>query len=414
MSDIAMLWGRALADEPEATAGRSLPSATGPVASVEVHADPRAALPDWRDLAAVAGTPYQSPDWVLAWLDTIGRASDTTPLIAVARDAGGRALALLPLGLHRRGGLATAAFLGAKDSNFNMGLFRPGSVWTRPALHDLLRRVAAASREPIDLFAFRNQPHAWEGVANPFTALDGQPSPSFAYKAALPADGEAFLKARMSRDSRKKLRQKMSRLRALGETAMFEARSPDEIGPVLDAFFVQRAARNAAFGLPSEDLPALRRFLDRATGPDGPISFYALRCRDRIVATLGGLRHGARFSGMLTSFAAEPELSRASPGELLLSELIRHFCAEGLSTFDLGVGEARYKQTYCQETEPLFDSLVPVTTRGRLTARAERLRLRAKRAIKQTHWAWALVGRLRRLRARLSGRLADEGAGHQE
>ena len=31
----------------------------------------------------------------------------------------------------------------------------------------LLRRAAAASGTPIDLFAFRNQPRAWQGVANP-------------------------------------------------------------------------------------------------------------------------------------------------------------------------------------------------------------------------------------------------------
>ena len=121
------------------------------------------------------------------------------------------------------------------------------------------------------------------------------------------------------------------------------------------------------------------------------------------MATLGGARHGDRFSGMLTSFAAEPDIARASPGELLLIEVMRRHCAAGFATFDLGVGEARYKETYCPDTQELFDSLVPMTARGRVFAGAEAIRLQLKRAIKQSAWAWPLAQRLRRARAALGG-----------
>lgn len=420
MSDVAMRYGQALdgAAGPLMLSQPSLPL----VASVEVHADPRAALADWRDLAAAASaTPYQTPDWLLPWIDTVGAAIGIEPMIVVARNEGGQAMALLPFGLLRQGRLTTAVFLGAKDSNFNMGLFRSGPLWTRAALLDLLRRAARASGRRVDLFALRNQPHGWEGAANPLLALPGQPSPSFAYKARLAPDPDAFFKAQLSRESRKKLRQKMNRLRAFGSVEVLEARTPAEIVEVLDAFVEQRTMRCAAYGLPVDEIPLLRRFLDRATAPAGPggeaagpVEFHGLRCGTRIVATLGGVRRGGRFSGMLTSFTAHADLKRTSPGELLLAEVMRHHCEKGTTTFDLGVGEARYKETYCPDVEPLFDSLVPLTPRGHVHARAEALRLQAKRSIKQSTWAWPVVQRLRRLRAAISRGRADEPPGRED
>ncbi len=404
MSVVAARWGRSPCDGTERRRVEESAPPSSRAASVEVHADPTAALADWTELVASSpATAYGRPEWLLPWIEAVGLPSGLAPMIVVARDAEGRATALLPLAVQRQGALAVAGFLGGRDSNFNMGLFRPGTDWTRAELHDLLGRAAAASGRRIDLFAFRNQPHAWQDAANPLLALARQPSPSFAYKGELDPDPETFLRARLSRDNRKKLRQKLKRLGALGTIDVVEARTPAEVADVLDAFMAQRIARNLAAGLPSDELPGLRRFLDRTVGEGGPVSFHALRCGGRIVATLGGTRHGGRFSGMLISITAEPEVVRNSPGELLLSEVMKRCCAAGLSTFDLGIGEARYKETYCPDVEPLFDSLLPLTARGHVYARVEGGRLQLKRAVKQSPRAWRMVQRLRRARSLLSG-----------
>ncbi len=400
MSDVATCTAASRRGGVKTGMGQAQAMAGHPFASVTVYTDPTAAIPAWRDLAASAPTtPYQSPAWILPWAETVGASLRISPLIVVARDGDGRAVALLPLGVQSQGSLRVAAFLGAKDSNFNMGLFRSGSRWTRRSLVALLREAAAAAGTPVDLYAFRNQPRAWQGASNPCVALAGQPSPSFAYKAELVHDPDAFMKAHLSRDTRKKVRQKMNRLRGMGPVSVVEARSETEVAEILDAFVAQRSERNTSAGLGADDLPALRRFLDRTAGVDGPVTLLGLRCGDRIVATLAGLRHAGRFSGMLTSFTADADVARTSPGELLLADVMRHHCAAGFATFDLGIGEARYKETYCPEVEELFDSLVPITFRGHLFAQAERLRLRVKRAVKQSRWAWPLAQRVRRIRA---------------
>ena len=402
MSHVALQSRPSIAGDARRAAGDRSALPSRPFATVEVHADARLLADEWRALAAEAPvSPYQSPDWVLPWVETVGADSGVVPFIVVARDSSGKLAALLPLGVTRRRGLTVASFLGAKDSNFNMGLFRPGPAWTRESIRDLLVESATHGELRVDLLTLRNQPHDWQGAANPLAVLPHQPSPSFAYKATLVPDPEAFLRGRLSRDTRKKVRQKANRLRALGAVSLVEARSRADTEELLDAFTAQRRARHAASGLSGEDLPGIRRFLDRTVGDAGPVSLYGLRCGDRIVATLAGIRAKGRFCGMLTSFAAEPEVARTSPGELLLSEVIRIHCSAGYTTFDLGIGEARYKESYCPEVQPLFDSVVAVTARGRLSAQIETGRLRLKRAIKQSRWAWPLAQQVRRARRAL-------------
>ena len=371
--------------------------------SIEVHREVAAAAAAWDELEAVApASPYQTRRWLTRWLDVKAAGLSIQPMIVVVRDPGNVPLAVLPFGIRRRGRLNIAGFLGGRDSNFNLGLFRPGVSWDRGGVIELLRRAAAASGTSIDVFSLRNQPIAWDGIRNPLTLLDGQPSPSFAHKVALGPEPRAFLQALLSKDTRKKLRRKSERLAEIGAVEHRWAATPAERAACLDAFLDQRTARNLALGLSTSDLTDQRRFLEHASDPDvGPaaVEVHGLHCGERIVATFFGTVHRGRFCGMAMSFDADPALARSSPGELMLVALLEAKCRQGLSIFDLGIGEARYKDTYCPDAEPLFDALVPVSGRGRILAEAERLRLRAKRRIKQSSRAWAIVQWLRRGRS---------------
>ena len=94
---------------------------------VEVHRDIDAIAADWAELERLApASIYQTRAFVLPWLATLGAARKITPFFVVARDSLGRATALLCLGLRQFGWFRTASFLGDKEANFNLGLFRPG------------------------------------------------------------------------------------------------------------------------------------------------------------------------------------------------------------------------------------------------------------------------------------------------
>jgi CelD/BcsL family acetyltransferase involved in cellulose biosynthesis len=86
---------------------------------------------------------------------------------------------------------------------------------------------------------------------------------------------------------------------------------------------------------------------------------------------------------------------------LLILETVRDLAARGFATFDLGAGEADYKEACCEAEEPLFDSAVAVTAMGAGFGAVAIANGRIKRWIKHTPWAWRLAEKLRRQAVRL-------------
>ena len=62
----------------------------------------------------------------------------------------------------------------------------------------------------------------------------------------------------------------------------------------------------------------------------------------------------------------------------MVQAVVADAIARGFAEFDLGVGEARYKDEACEIVEPLFDSAFAVTLKGRLAAWAFLAARRAK------------------------------------
>ncbi|MDX7951994.1 GNAT family N-acetyltransferase [Lichenihabitans sp. Uapishka_5] len=368
--------------------------------TVRLHRSLAASQADWDAMLAVApATAYQTPAWVAPWCDSLGGALE--PLIVVAADDRGP-VALLPLGLRRRGGLTTACFLGGQDSNLGLGLFDPALDWDAPLVRRLLGE--AARRGGIDLFWLAHQPWVFADRPNPLALLPAVPSPSQQHEARLGGTPEAVLARLLSSKARKHIRQKEAKLAALGSLRHAVAEDPAMAARIAAALLAQRQVRFGATGREG----ALQRFFERAAGP-GPqgrpgVELHALMCGDALVAAFAGTEHAGRFSGMTVSFAPEAEWARFSPGELLIARIVAAKCRKGLAWFDLGIGEARYKESFCPTGVPLFDTVVGMTPRGRVAAWGLAAWLSLKRRIKQTPRLWALVeaGRAR-WRAALGG-----------
>ncbi|MGA2494705.1 MAG: GNAT family N-acetyltransferase [Roseiarcus sp.] len=372
-----------------------------PFARVEICEALEDARLSWMALAQEAtASPYQSFDFARVWFATVGAAEGATPLIVVARDEAGQPVALLPFARAAYGPLRFAVFLGGKDSNFNLGLFRSGGAWSRDDLAALLAAAVKRARPRLDAFLLCNQPLSWRGIANPFADGKLQPSPSFAYASALPGDFSVWLDARASKDAKKKMRKKRARLEAMAPLVHSRAAGQQEINRALAAFHAERRARTVALGVPDPyALPAAQAFLAELAR-DGALELHTLSHGDRVIAVFGALPGAARQSGLFIGHDGDPEIARSSPGEIMVQAVVADAIARGFAEFDLGVGEARYKGEACEIVEPLFDSAFAFTLKGRLAAWTFLAVRRAKRSVKHSPRLKALHARLRRLRGR--------------
>ena len=399
-----------------ARSGADAGAFTSPFAHCEVFDDIERARASWTEIEGLARvSPYQGYDFLETWVRTTGRARAIQPMIIVARDRAGRIAALLPLGRSRRGPVWVAEFLGGADANFRMGLFRQDLNIGSEAIIDLLRRAARMTAPPVDVFWLTNQPLSWQDAANPMVALPRRPSPSFGHKSALTRDFDGWLKSHHSKEAQRKLRKKERRLNEIGRLSYVIAQDEASARKILAAFLDQKAARMRALGAANPYEPAhTARFFDIAATENialgRPIlQLHALMCGARIVATFGALAQADRLCGMFISYDPDPEISRCSPGQLLILETIRDLSAQGIATFDLGVGEARYKDENCEAEEPLFDAVVAVTPIGLAFGSAALLQRRIKRWAKRTPWAWRLADGLRQSAFRLrDGRRARQ------
>jgi CelD/BcsL family acetyltransferase involved in cellulose biosynthesis len=270
----------------------------------------------------------------------------------------------------------------------------------------ILRRIAETAPR-VDLLVLTNQPLHWAGAANPFAKLAHQASPSFGYRGSLETDFSALATGRLSSVQRKKLRKKERMLATTGPLRYWRVDTPQHAAQVLNTFFAQKAARMAELGVADAfAAPGMRDFIAAAAterlGDACPaIELYALSVGDAIVATYAGLVADGRFCAIFNSIIRN-ELAHESPGQLLLVDLVRMCCERGLHTFDLGVGEATFKQLFCNEPEPLIDSFLPLTPLGHVAAAAWRVHAAAKGRIKRSPAIWGAVQAARRIRGQMS------------
>lgn len=360
----------------------------------------------WRALETEAVmTPYGRLDWVEAYQQSRHKAERDTR-VAVLRERGGAIVLLQPFQIERRGPLRVAAAIGGKHANYNLPVIRR-DVAHRLSPERAHRILTEAGRSlGVDLVSIPNVPITWNGWPNPF-AVGGQASASDAWALRLLPDGEAALARSMSGEARKKMRNKARALAKRTPVAILRAETPADVDRVLEAYFRQKSDRFAALGIsdPFGD-DAVRAFFRAASNTGGPgnrpaIELYALQAGEEILAVLGGASDGHRFSGMIVSFRAGP-LDKYSLGEMLVTAVVRDLGARGFGVFDLGVGDARYKRSICEEVEPLVDLAVPLTWRGHGVALAQSAVLGAKRRVKADPHAMALVSRLRKLKVGLN------------
>jgi CelD/BcsL family acetyltransferase involved in cellulose biosynthesis len=399
--DIAVNRRPVLEREPRAPA----PGRAG-LARVEVFTDLVQAEPYWRRLddGGALATPYQRFDLLEAWQRHVGSRAGVTPLLVAGFDSAGEPLFLWPFGRVRRGGLAVARFLGSKHANFNMGLWRRDFLAdvTAEHLHEDFAE-AARSAGGIDLAVLLSQPLSWDGAANPFALLPHQASVDISARQNLTGGGDA-LRGVLSSSMRARLRTKERKLERLPGYRYVLAESEADVERLLERFFALKSAHMAAQGLGNvfaeQGVAEFLRDACRRRLPDGRplIEIHALEGGGEVLALFGTIADGYRLSSMFNTYTVGGN-ARHSPGLVLLCHIVGACAARGVRSFDLGVGRAHYKSFFCREPEPLFDTFLPLSGRGRVAAAAFAAAFAAKRGIKHSPALWSAVQLLRRLRA---------------
>lgn len=340
-------------------------------------------------------TPYQRFDLLGSWARSVGEREGARPFVVIGRDAEQTPLALLPLALRQGHGVRTACFMGGKHTTFNMGLWN--AEFAAQAVIADLDVLFAPLRDQVDVLALTQQPKRWHDQQNPFALLPQQSAINGCPLLAMEPGGPPA--SRISNSFRRRLKSKEKKFQTLAGYRYHLATTDADVTRLLDWFFRVKPARMAEQKLPNVFAePGVEQFIRSAClaprGEGRVIDIHALECNDEVIAIFAGVADGQRFSTMFNTYTMS-EQARYSPGLILMRYIIDRYAERGYRSLDLGIGTDKYKRMFCKDDEDIFDSFVPLTSRGKLAAMAMSSLNHGKRLVKQNQMLFDLARRLR-------------------
>jgi CelD/BcsL family acetyltransferase involved in cellulose biosynthesis len=375
-------------------------SSASRIADVDILGDLGQAEQVWRGLEdrRQFSTPYQRFDFLSIWQRQVGAREGLLPFIVIAYDAERRPLLLLPLALKHEHGVRTAAFMGGKHTTYNMALWNRDFAANAGGA-DLGALIAAIrARSGADVLALTQQPLRWRDLPNPLALLPNQASANDCPLLTMVPDAPPT--ARISHSFRRRLKSKERKLQTLPGYRYGAATTDAEINRLLDAFFRIKPLRMAEQKLPNVFAePGVEDFvrgacLAQLAGGGHAIDLHALECDDEVIAIYAGVADGHRFSMMFNTYTMSDN-SRYSPGLILVRNIVDHCAERGYHALDLGIGSDDYKRLFCKSDEPIFDSFIPLSRRGKFAAAAMSAVNSAKRLVKHNPALFQMAQKLR-------------------
>jgi CelD/BcsL family acetyltransferase involved in cellulose biosynthesis len=374
--------------------------------SLSIHRSLDAVEDEWRRFEQVADcTAFQTFDWLAAWQRHIGERDGTRPVIAVGSFANGETAFILPLAVEPRRLARRLCWLGQELCDYNAPLLARGfskrvtSDRFIAAWRELQARMQDNPQLHHDWIELEKMPETIGDQINPLTYLDVTPNASAAHLTRLSGDWKKFYFDKRSSATRRRDRIKRNRMAGFGEIRFVTSTDPDDARRTLETLIDQKSRSFARGGIADMfAVPGCREFfIDLASNPktQNLVHISRIEIGRRWIAANLGVVFGDRYYHVLASYDRDVAISRYGPGLLHLRELMAHAIGLGLRFFDFTIGDERYKLEWSDIHLRLFDYTAAVRWRGQPSNFWSRARRLVKRSIKQTPFAWRLVGQAR-------------------
>ena len=330
--------------------------------------------PAWTALwQRLDGLIFQSHAWIAAWWNTVPDQSERALRIGLLW-SGDQLLAVVPLAISRRKGLALLEWAANAHSDYEDILLAPEC--SPAALHQLWGKLSGAGGFDLVRLNRLLPGAAAEALSSSIgVALRPNHRVEMSYRVSgVWANGATWFD-----EQPKKTRQNYRRGRkALDEAGIGQSRllPPDApLGPVLDRLAQLKrkwlAARGHASDLFDDGAAALAALVD-ALARVGVLHVFVLERGSEVVAvSINFVQHGTMMAFVTTY---DPDFERASPGMVLMMDYIQWSIDHGLSTTDFLCGAEAFKQRFATQSVTLTTVAGARTVKGMLASLADRTR----------------------------------------
>jgi CelD/BcsL family acetyltransferase involved in cellulose biosynthesis len=311
---------------------------------------------------------FQSFDWCHAWMETVGSRQGVTPRIVHISFDGGDVELLLPLQLQKkRAGVVTLGFLGGRQTNHAAPIIYGADpakldrqdLWT--SLKYLLRQCDA---DVLDLRALRA---SVGNLENPLLHERCNRSGVRTYSLRLCGTWSDFAERRLNSKHRAESRRRRRKLAREGQLQFVVEGSGPQAQAITRWLIEHKLAQLPADK--AETFQAVREFLlSIASGQfrEPSVRVSALTLDHKPLAAHLGVVWQDSLVGIQTTY--DPAWRTYGPGRLLMESLLQYAFEQKFQEFDFSIGDAPYKEVYCDCTDPLYWMTYPRTMFGALYA----------------------------------------------
>jgi CelD/BcsL family acetyltransferase involved in cellulose biosynthesis len=310
---------------------------------------------DWSRLAEAAGNVFSTPEWAAAWWRHFGAGRELR-LIA-CRDAGGAAVALLPLYVNRTRPLRVLRFVGHGPADQLGPVCAPAD---RERTADAVREVLGDPRWRADLLV-GDRWSAAEGWTR-LTAgrvLLAEPSPTLSIAGR---SWDEFLASRSKnfRDQVRRRERKLAKAHELGFRLSDAGRLADDLSTLLHLHGARWQGASAAF---DPELEAFHRDFAALALERGWLRLWLAEVDGAPVAAWYGLR----FAGCECFYQSgrDPAWDEHSVGFVLLAHTIRSAFEDGMREYRFLRGGDAYKDRFADGDPGVETALVGRGSLGR-------------------------------------------------
>lgn len=350
----------------------------------ERHDDWRALEGPWRAMERNGrASVFQTYDWVAPWYRAVSEAGRAEPVIVTLHDRPDAPPAMiLPLARHRRGRSTLITFADLRVTDF-AGPLMAGpdlfgvdemELWLTP----LIEALPAA-----DILHFSKLIEDVHGWSNPFARLPGVDRfPVSAYYAPFDQPWDDLSVALFSKRRLKDLRAKLRRLNEIGPLRFHVAEDPATAVAYFQSLKALRADRFRILG--RDDVladPMWESFYASVvTGADArpAAAVTRLTLGDEVIGACFGLIHAGAFHLVLPTFKMGP-YDKYSPGFVQNYLLMEWVSRQGLTLFDLTIGDEDYKASLGAVERPLYEWMAPLSVKGSMAHAAWRAKVALRR-----------------------------------
>jgi CelD/BcsL family acetyltransferase involved in cellulose biosynthesis len=336
--------------------------------SIDVYDGDSLAAADW---PSITGPPnfrmyaFQSREFLDVWMNTIGKARRSECYLVVVKDGSHRPVLYLPLAIESQFNVRLLRFMDAGVADYNAPILGTDKGLTRQQFDRLWPKILALLPK-FDAIDLQKIPSDVLGQFNPLVHLDCVPYASGGHSIALGTLPGGVNVRPSVKAQRKNLRRRYRDLRTIGQTDFIV--NPTAAGKecVLDRLLeLKRQKYLRTIGRDFLATPGVTGFYRQITEPRGHARvshLSALTCNGTVVSAHLGFTGRGRFHYILPAY--DTEYRRFEVGHLLLQHLIDRSFDDGLTTFDLGVGDFFYKARWATHRLALYSYEQHISSAG--------------------------------------------------